>query len=344
VTSGWTGGQYSVARAVLGLSLAAAVLPAAAKGDTVGIAALLAALFVAAGAFDRWAALVLAGLWAVRIEPWDWTHLRAASAVPLLLLLAAAHQRAPYGSWDARGRLDPGGGWTFHPAWLAATGLLWALTQLHAAVETPSRTSHPLTLMLACLPITFVGIALFWRRRPRPWLAALGFEALVLALGGDRFRLDLALLYLFTFDPAWIPRRSPEAVETLFYDGTCGLCHRAVRFLLAEDPQGEAFRFAPLGGATFRAHVPADVRGRLPDSLVLLTADGGVLTRSTAARHLMHRLGGLWRALAVVLDLLPAGLLDAAYDGIARIRHRLFARPKDACPLLPPHLRQRFSD
>ncbi|HZH02738.1 MAG TPA: DCC1-like thiol-disulfide oxidoreductase family protein [Myxococcaceae bacterium] len=36
--------------------------------------------------------------------------------------------------------------------------------------------------------------------------------------------------------------------DILFYDGGCGLCHRAVRFVLARDPAGR-FRFAPLGGS-----------------------------------------------------------------------------------------------
>jgi predicted DCC family thiol-disulfide oxidoreductase YuxK len=33
---------------------------------------------------------------------------------------------------------------------------------------------------------------------------------------------------------------------------------------------------------------------------------------------------------------------DAIYDRIARRRHRLFAAPTEACPLIPPALRSRF--
>ena len=343
MTNGWTGGQFSIARAALGLALAAAVLRQAVRGDPTSIVALLAGLLVAAGAFDRWAALLLAALWALRVDPWSVTSLGEASAIPLLLLLHAAHLPAPFGSWDARGRVDPGGGWTFRPGVRAAIALLWALTQLRATIEAPRYAGDPVTLLLACLPITFVSIALVWRRRAWPWLGALVSLALVIALGADRPRLELALLYLFTFDPAWVPRRSPGVVETLFYDGSCGLCHRAVRLLLAEDLDGAAFRFAPLGGETFEAHVPPDVRASLPDSLVLLTDDGRVLTRSAAFRHLLGRLGGLWRLLADALRVVPEPAQDTLYDGIARIRLRLFAPPKDTCPMLPPHLRERFS-
>jgi predicted DCC family thiol-disulfide oxidoreductase YuxK len=57
----------------------------------------------------------------------------------------------------------------------------------------------------------------------------------------------------------------------------------------------------------------------------------------------MDRLGGFWRVLAIIATAVPGNLQDAAYDTVARLRHRLFARPKDACPLLPAHLRGRFS-
>ena len=39
---------------------------------------------------------------------------------------------------------------------------------------------------------------------------------------------------------------------------------------------------------------------------------------------------------------LPTSLLNRAYDIVAAIRHRLFRRPREACPILPPDLRDRF--
>jgi predicted DCC family thiol-disulfide oxidoreductase YuxK len=116
-----------------------------------------------------------------------------------------------------------------------------------------------------------------------------------------------------------------------------------VRFVLAEDRVGTALRFAPIGGDTFESRLSPEVRAGLPDSLVLVTDDGRVLTRSKGVRHLMTRLGGIWRLLALAMSALPAAVPDALYDGVARIRSRLFAKPKDACPILPPHLRERFS-
>lgn len=130
--------------------------------------------------------------------------------------------------------------------------------------------------------------------------------------------------------------------DLLFYDGACGLCHRTVRFVLARDREGTRFRFAPLQGDTFQATFPPADRDRFPDSLVLKTADGRVLTRSAAVLHIGERLGGTWLGLARGFGLLPRWLLDAGYDGVARVRKRLFARPAETCPLLPPELRGRF--
>ena len=59
---------------------------------------------------------------------------------------------------------------------------------------------------------------------------------------------------------------------TVFYDGSCGLCHRAVQFLLARDNRGARFRYAALQGAT-AARLIGDVDAH-PDSMVVQCADG----------------------------------------------------------------------
>jgi predicted DCC family thiol-disulfide oxidoreductase YuxK len=127
----------------------------------------------------------------------------------------------------------------------------------------------------------------------------------------------------------------------LFYDGSCGLCHLWVRFALAVDPRGET-RFAPLGGETFLRRVPEAEREGLPDSLVMLTRDGRVLTRSEGVLSLLREMGGLWRALAALVAVVPRGLTDVVYDGVARVRHRVFPRPEGVCPVVPGPARSRF--
>ena len=68
--------------------------------------------------------------------------------------------------------------------------------------------------------------------------------------------------------------------EILFYDGHCALCHGAVKFVLKHDRSGEAFRFAPLQGATFQSRISAGARAALPDSIVVLTEDGSYVRRA----------------------------------------------------------------
>ncbi|MBI3725962.1 DUF393 domain-containing protein, partial [bacterium] len=83
----------------------------------------------------------------------------------------------------------------------------------------------------------------------------------------------MIVLHLFTFDPAWVPASKASAVERIFFDGGCGLCHGFVRFVLAEDRAG-AFRFAPLGSRAFEAAVREEERAGLPESVVVVTEEG----------------------------------------------------------------------
>jgi predicted DCC family thiol-disulfide oxidoreductase YuxK len=118
--------------------------------------------------------------------------------------------------------------------------------------------------------------------------------------------------------------------DIIFYDGHCGFCHRLVRVVLALD-RASVFRFAPF-----------DVQASLPESVVVRTADGELLTRWASILYILQRLGGIWRLMGSTLDLLPRGLLDWCYDRVARRRKRFFREPEGVCPRVPQHLRSRF--
>ena len=135
---------------------------------------------------------------------------------------------------------------------------------------------------------------------------------------------------------------TPASVITVFYDGHCGLCHGFIRFLLARDPGGEKFDFAPLQGGFFATLVSASQRAGLPDSIVVKSDGAKMLVKSAAVLYLLRRLGGIYRLLARVAGVLPGGLLDFCYDGIARVRRKLFPEPPGICPVIPPYLRARF--
>ncbi|MBB6428686.1 thiol-disulfide oxidoreductase DCC family protein [Algisphaera agarilytica] len=129
--------------------------------------------------------------------------------------------------------------------------------------------------------------------------------------------------------------------ETIFYDGDCGLCHRGVGFVVRRDRKAQ-FTFAPLGGETFGASVPEADRLALPDSILVLTAEGGLLIKARAACHILRQLGGIWAVAGWCIGVFPNGLSDWIYDRVAAVRHRLFAKPKGVCPVLPEELRGRF--
>jgi predicted DCC family thiol-disulfide oxidoreductase YuxK len=190
-----------------------------------------------------------------------------------------------------------------------------------------------------------------WHIHRSVWLAllfALGGVYLVLVITlFTNYRLSgvipgLLALHVLAFDPAWIPPFRADQPDRVFYDGSCGLCHRAVRFLIAEDRTGSAFRFAPLQSHTFFGLVFDEIRSQLPDSIVIVTAEGALLTRAKALIRVGRRLGGFWSLLAEVAAFLPLPALDRLYDAVARSRYRLFPKPEAVCPLLPDHLRARF--
>jgi predicted DCC family thiol-disulfide oxidoreductase YuxK len=102
-----------------------------------------------------------------------------------------------------------------------------------------------------------------------------------------------------------------EPHHLLLYDGECGFCHAAVRFVLAHDRR-RAFRFAALHN------------------------------RSGAALFVAQSLGWPW-SMTNVFRVLPRPWRDAAYAVVARHRHRILG-PAEACLLPGPEDRDRFLD
>jgi len=128
----------------------------------------------------------------------------------------------------------------------------------------------------------------------------------------------------------------------VFYDGTCGVCDRFVRFVIRHDRNG-CFLFAPLGGSTF-------LRMRRPswtssgETIVLLTVEGGTLVKTRAVIGVLDGLSWPYRGLGKMLRCVPAALADAAYDSFARRRHGWPSRRTQACPTVGTHERARFLD
>jgi len=133
-----------------------------------------------------------------------------------------------------------------------------------------------------------------------------------------------------------------KKVDRLFYDGNCGLCHGAVRFVVHRDRRGSTFRYAPLGGSTFERLLPVAQRATLPDSLAVLTSDRRLLARSEGVIYVLKRLGGVWPLVGDLLEIVPSRLRNAGYDWVARHRFRLFEAPAQSCPVPSAEEQRRF--
>jgi predicted DCC family thiol-disulfide oxidoreductase YuxK len=398
MSNGWTGGQYSLFRAVFGAYLfvhfagllpwgtelfsSAGMLPSSASpfitlfpnvlavNDTPAVVAVLLAIAAIAsiafmvGYRDRVAAIVL---WYVLTCLFGRNPLIANPALPFagwLLLAHALTPLSPYGSWSARGRSDPRGGWSMPPAiyaaawvvmsagytysgyeklvspsWIDGTAVAHVLNNPLArpgvvreiALASPAGALRLATWAALALELLYAPLALVRRVRPWIWIAMAAMHlGLLVLVDFAELSLGMLVLHFFTFDPLWVPGRWIARQDRVLYDGTCGLCHRAVRFVLAEDRLGKAFTFSPL---------PDD-----SDSVVVRTEEGRLLRRSDAMIYVLDRLGGLWRAIAVGMRLVPRVGRDFVYDFVARRRYGWFGREATACPVLPPDLRSRFQN
>jgi predicted DCC family thiol-disulfide oxidoreductase YuxK len=171
------------------------------------------------------------------------------------------------------------------------------------------------------------------------WFFGLLLAALLLVM--SRWQLLLALAALPALLPRWIAPAPREGDEQIFYDGHCALCHGFVNFVLEEDTRGE-FRFAPIQSDRFAEALQAAGQQNAPDSIAVLVGKDRLLFRSAAVSHVLSRLGGPWRLLAMLMQMFPGGLRDVIYDFVARHRRRIFGEPPALCPVLPPPLRTRF--
>ena len=125
----------------------------------------------------------------------------------------------------------------------------------------------------------------------------------------------------------------------ILFDGVCNLCNGAVQFIIKRDPNG-VFRFASLqsdaGQDILKRH---DLPTEDFDTMVVVDGDE-VLTRSTAALHILRRLGGVWW-IAYAFIIVPRYLRDAVYAIVVKNRYRWFGQ-REECMVPTPDLKSRF--
>lgn len=334
------------------------------------------ALF-AVGSYDRVAALVLWYIWACLLGRNPLISNPSLPYIGLLLLVHACLPRTPSGSLGRRGQPDSSSGsripqsfflvvWILmatgyaysgytklvSPSWIDGTAIARVLANPLARENLLNRALLGLpdsilkfsTWGALALELSFAPLALFRRTRPFIWGAMLTMHiGLIALIDFADLSIGMVMLHLFTFDPAWIRPLKASSAEMVYYDGCCVLCHRAVRFMLTEDRDGNCFRFSSLNNATFDSTVHEGLRGTLRDSIAVRTVAGSLLIKSSALIHAGERLGGIWRLIARCVKVVPESARDSAYDWVAGVRYRLFRSPATVCSLAPGPLQKRVN-
>ena len=135
-----------------------------------------------------------------------------------------------------------------------------------------------------------------------------------------------------------------ETKAIVLYDGVCGLCNRAVQFLLKRD-RLDRFQFASL-----QSDVAARVlqrHGMDPKSLdtVYAVLNYGepneiLLAKGDAFLFFAKTIGGIW-SVARVGRIIPRPIRNWLYDFIARHRYQVFGK-SESCMLPDPKQRHKF--
>ncbi len=342
------------------------------------VAATGLSVMLAAGWRDRIAAVLLWYIWACLFGRNPFINNPGLPYVGMLLLVHSILPSRPWGSLAKRPDNDPGHTWRLpqslflvvwilmavgysysgyaklaSPSWVNGEAMERVLLNPLArtnflrdwALMLPQPVLHVWTWYALVMELAFLPLVLFRRTRPLAWFMALSMHLGIISLVNFAdLSLGMVMLHLFTFDPNWVKRKTSPAQDRVFYDGSCGLCHGAIKFLLSEDITGQ-FKYAPLDSDTFTEKVkqsPVHGSTQLPDSIVVLTGDDRLLTRSDAVLYLAARLGGVWRLLSLIGGIVPVRLRDACYNLVASQRKRIFGEAKSACPMLPKELRARF--
>lgn len=313
--------------------------------------ALLSLLFLS-GKNDRISAFFL---WVILTSLYGRNPLIGNPSLPFVGWLLIAHLFIPpkpkdrYGVWELPKSIFSAAwiimslgytysGWTklTSPSWIDGSALFEVLSSPLARDNLLVTLFLGFPKLLACLSyltlaleLFFAPIALSKKLRPYLWLGmVLMHVGLLFFLRFIDLSVGMIMLHFFTFDPAWIaPKKGSIRV---FYDGSCGFCHRFVQFILEELPKdGESILFSPQ-------------KEELKSITVYEEGSQKTLYKTQAIRAILERLGGVFRILAYLLALLPC--TDFFYDQIAKIRHKFFPQPQTACPIVPLHLQKLFKN
>jgi predicted DCC family thiol-disulfide oxidoreductase YuxK len=133
--------------------------------------------------------------------------------------------------------------------------------------------------------------------------------------------------------PSWDDSRG-----LIVFDGECVLCSGFVQWVMRRD-KDEYFRFtaaqSSLGQALFN-HYGYDTT-KFETNLVI--TDGKHYHHAATVAEVGRRLGGPWKALALI-DVFPTPITQWAYHRVAKNRYAIMGR-RDSC-LMPSALQGRY--
>ena len=120
--------------------------------------------------------------------------------------------------------------------------------------------------------------------------------------------------------------------NVIYYDGECGLCHLAVKFILRVDSKSK-FYFSPLSNL--------DNNLKNIDSIVF-KKENKVFYEGQAIIMIFENIDNSWNYLAKVLKLIPINVLDTAYRWVSRNRAKISVKKVSSCPIVPSYYQKRF--
>ncbi|HEX3086536.1 MAG TPA: DCC1-like thiol-disulfide oxidoreductase family protein [Pyrinomonadaceae bacterium] len=130
----------------------------------------------------------------------------------------------------------------------------------------------------------------------------------------------------------------------VLYDGVCGLCNRAVQFLLKRD-RHDRFRFASLQ-SDFAANLLQrhGIDHTKLDTVYAVVNHGEtnekLLAKGDAFLFFAKVLGGIW-SVARLGSVIPRPIRNWLYDFVAAHRYRVFGKA-ESCMLPDPASRHKF--
>ena len=126
----------------------------------------------------------------------------------------------------------------------------------------------------------------------------------------------------------------------VIYDGECGFCNRAIRWLLKRDRK-DRLRFAPSSSVQVedllaRHGIKSGAVNFSPDTIMVLrnvdTPVEELLVRSNAVLACLRALPQPWPMVAAMARVVPRPFRESMYRLVARWRYRLWGRYA-SCPI-----------